>query len=132
MVQNQDKIRNIKHESDEQILQKQLNIQNISKMQHNMNNQREYDWSNICGKIVNLDNSSSALMYISVKQKGNTVWIEQEIANHDDKNPDHNQREQNMNFIQHKQFLHEFTAIEYAKDVFQRFINDGCFVLTDV
>ena len=81
---------------------------------------------------MNLDErGQSALMYIHIKRRRSRVVIEQEIANNDDKNEDLKETENTLNIKQNKLFFNERIADQYAKDVLRRFIDHGCFPLTD-
>ena len=91
----------------------------------------QWEWTGVCGKIVDLGDGKKALMYIGVKRKGCKVLIEQEVANNDGKDEGTQWRAQNVKIVQRKHYFNEILAEQFAKNVLQRFLNDGCFPLTD-
>eukprot|EP01083_Nonionella_stella_P125679 380141_1 len=110
-----------------------LNLK-LKKPQDGTHSDESYDWLSVCGKIVRLLNGKSGLMYISVKRRGKRVTIEQEIANDTQKLPNKASNtviSNDVNIVQCKELFNTYVAAQYATDVFQRFINNGCFVLTD-
>ena len=90
-----------------------------------------WEYTEICGKIVSLPTGQSALSYIYIKRNGKNVIIQQEIANDDNKRNDLDGVESNIQIIRNRHFFNECIAEQFAKNVFARFINDGCFKLSE-
>ena len=112
---------------------KQIKTEQVRKQKSKEQTQDEtqWEWTEVCGKIVDLQDGNKALMYISVKRNGCKVVIEQEVANNDDKYKGDYCRSHNIKIVQRKHYSNEILAKHFALMVFQRFINHECFPLTD-